>query len=642
MKKVLVSFIFVSLCLVTMSLPASAATYTSGNTTITTSGTTITVSPKPGTDGAMDNYNYSFHPSWVTSSMTAIVIEEGVTHIGAYAFMKESNNLTRVNIPTSVTSIGGSAFALCTKMEDIYYAGSPNEWASITFADIASNPYGDSNASNRKFHFYGCEFTTKTLTLEPGITTVNAYAFYNATIDNLNIPGTVSQIGAYAFRCAVKTTVCVNRTTPPTAGTNAITYGGSAKLYVPSGATAAYNNVGKPWKYSTTEYGPGATAQAVSGTLNATYGSGVTWALDQDGILTFDASNPSASKSVTLGAGSSYPWGNFRRLVHKIKLKGEITALGDALAYHWFMSGIILDQNTVPTCSNNIGSSSITSTGTTAYNSIFNPCHPLTMEVPISTILDNTNSANLSSAPWSDEQHWQVTVSEEVLISETDNNAVNILSAIKEKVTAPFTLRLGRTLSTSYYNTFCSPLDLDAATISATFGDTDIQELVDATFDESKKELTLTFDIATEIEKGKPYLIKPSIEAVNPSFSNVDPGNITDTPMEIETDDLFFKGILSPLTLLTDNEHFLFLKADNEIYWAKPGTLKGMRAYWLLKSASARMANAHVNMNFNGETPIEMVLADNNLPSVRKVIHDGQLLIIRDGKTYNAQGILIQ
>ena len=149
MKKVLVGCFSAFFSL--LSLCAHAGTWTSGSTTVTTSGSTVTVSGS----GAMADYNYLFDPSWVSNSITTIIINEGVTHIGAYAFIK-ATNVTSVTIPTSVTSIGESAFGASPKIARINYAGSPNEWASITFANNAANPFGDSDAASRNFYFHGC------------------------------------------------------------------------------------------------------------------------------------------------------------------------------------------------------------------------------------------------------------------------------------------------------------------------------------------------------------------------------------------------------------------------------------------------------------------------------------------------------
>lgn len=642
MKKVLVLSLLTIISALYFS--CQAGTWTSGNTTVRTSGSTITVSAKSGTDGAMADKTSTFDPAWVSSDMTQIVIEEGVTHIGAYAFI-EAKNVTRVDIPTSVTSIGEGAFSSCSKITKIYYAGSPNQWASIDFANSASNPFWDASlASYHDFYFHGCDFTTRTLTLEPGITTINNYAFANATIQHLNIPGTVEHIGAYAFSCSVSSTVCVNRTTPPSAGTNAITYGGSANLYVPTSAVSAYNTTGKPWKNATRTYGPGATGQAVSGTLSADYGSGVTWALGQDGILTLDASSPSASKSITLGAGGSYPWGNFRRLVHKIKLRGEIEALGNALAYHWFLTGIILDQNTVPTCSKNIGSSSITSTGSTAYNSIFNPCHPLTIEVPLSTILDDTWSANLSSDPWTD-GHWQVALDGKVIVDENEDNT-ELLTAVQDKVTAPFTMEFKRSLTNASYNTFCSPIPMSAEVVESTFGaGTQIHELSNTSVDGD--DLVLEFaDSQDYIEAGVPYIIQPASAVVNPIFTEVDPSEVVSAGGEVNTAHLSFRGVLTPRTVTSAeiaSKSFIFLQSANTLTWADRGTMKAMRAYWLLTGdVPARALARNPRMLIRHNTPTDFESVQTSVVRNQKVLWDGKLYIMHNGQMYDVQGRRVQ
>lgn len=633
MKKVLY-------CLLTFfllsSLSVFGGTWTSGSTTVTTSGSTVTVSGS----GAMADYNHFFDPSWVSNSITTIIINEGVTHIGAYAFI-EATNVTSVTIPTSVTSIGESAFGASPKIARINYNGSPNEWASITFANNAANPFGDSDAASRNFYFHGCDFTTTTLTLSPGLERVNDYAFYNMKIANLNIPGSVEHIGNYAFSCAVSTSVCVNRATPPSAGTNAITYGSSAKLYVPSSAVSAYNAAGKPWKNASYMYGPGATGQTLSGTLNASYGEGVTWTLDEDGILTFDASSPSASKSITLGAGSSYPWGNFRRLVDKVRLRGEISALGNALAYHWFLRGVILDQNTIPTCSNNIAVSSI---GQTAYNSLFNPCHPLTMQVKLSSLISPTETAKLGSVPWNDDEHWVVAIDEEVVIDENSTDNMELLEAVRTYIHSPFTMRLQRSVSNAYYNTFCSPIALTAEQVENTFGaGTLIHELASTTYDAGANELTLNFaDSQDFMDAGVPYLLWPANNVVNPVFNDVEPAAVANAESTVNASHVDFNGTLEPRTVTSSeiaDKSFIFLQADNQLNWANTGTLKGMRAFWSLTgNVPVRAIAKRPVMNIGSATTRIGEVPDNN-EQCTKVLRDGQVIIIRDGNEYNIMGI---
>ena len=60
------------------------------------------------------------HPSWdgKGDKITNVVIEEGVTRIGDYAF-SVCSSLTSVTIPASVTSIGNYAFFDCRSLTSV-------------------------------------------------------------------------------------------------------------------------------------------------------------------------------------------------------------------------------------------------------------------------------------------------------------------------------------------------------------------------------------------------------------------------------------------------------------------------------------------------------------------------------------------
>ena len=66
-----------------------------------------------------------------SDSLTSVVIGDRVTTIGDDAFYG-CDSLTSVVIGDSVTTIGNSAFSSCSKLKDVYYTGSEEEWKAIT------------------------------------------------------------------------------------------------------------------------------------------------------------------------------------------------------------------------------------------------------------------------------------------------------------------------------------------------------------------------------------------------------------------------------------------------------------------------------------------------------------------------------
>ena len=81
-----------------------------------------------------------------------------------------------------------------------------------------------------------------------------------------------------------------------------------------------------------------------------------------------------------------------------------------------------------------------------------------------------------------------------------------------------------------------------------------------------------------------------------------------------------------------------WLASDNYLYNA--GTyntdLLGLRAYFNIPTGSKVRARAVFNSNET--TDIVDLTPENNTPSVKKVLKNGQLIIIRDGVQYNVQG----
>ena len=63
-------------------------------------------------EGEMTDYSYSNQSPWYDQHIKRIIIDDGVTTIGEFAF-RDCSNLTSVTIPNSVTEIRGHAFSNC-------------------------------------------------------------------------------------------------------------------------------------------------------------------------------------------------------------------------------------------------------------------------------------------------------------------------------------------------------------------------------------------------------------------------------------------------------------------------------------------------------------------------------------------------
>ncbi len=198
-------------------------------------------------------------------------------------------------------------------------------------------------------------------------------------------------------------------------------------------------------------------------------------------------------------------------------------------------------------------------------------------------------------------------------------------------------VELTRTLTSAQYNTFCLPFALDNDQLKEFFGaGYDLEELTSSSLEEEI--LTLTFERKYELEAGKPYLLQPSIEVVNPSFEGVTiTANMPDT---IETTYADLRAIYRPTELAGDNHNLLFLGEDNTLFWPEnTGNMNAFRAYFVVKGAAANAVQARIGRAESQTTAIENQKShiDNH-----KYMKDGQLLIERNGVIYNAQGQTIK
>ena len=197
--------------------------------------------------------------------VTELVIPEGITNIGSYAF-DGCSSLTSITIPESVTEIDKMAFGNCDSLTEVHIS-SLEDWCEISFGGSHANPLayahnlylngelvtelvipeGITNIGS--YAFDGCSSLTS-ITIPESVTEIGSYAFYGCyRLTAITIPENVKKIGKYAFYgCTGLTSITSRAITPPRCATNTFKFVDTTiPVNVPQGSVADYQAAGI-WK----------------------------------------------------------------------------------------------------------------------------------------------------------------------------------------------------------------------------------------------------------------------------------------------------------------------------------------------------------------------------------------------------------
>ena len=394
-------------CLKELTMPCSAKIYNSHTFYNCTNIEKVTLTKGTGkmqnygkdSSGSATNTYYQYTPWYISrNNFKTLVIEDGITSIGSYAF-SGCTGLTKTTIPDSVTSIGSDAFSGCTGLTSItipdsvtsigdnaFYgcgtiiypgtaSGSP--WGADVRYSIIDNGFAyNDNEKTQLAKYLGNE---SVVVIPDGVTSIGSSSFRGYTgLTSITIPDSVTNIGNYAFYGCTGLT----RITIP----DSVTSIGDFAFSVCTGLTSitipdSVTNIDGYAFYSCTEL------KELTMPCSANYS------------YAFGGCSNIEKITLTKGTGimkdydsSSYmntPWYISRNNLKEIVLEDGITKIGNYVFYD--CTG--LERITIP--------SSVTSIGNNAFNTLTEVTIPASMKIDFSGFDGCTNLQKINLTPGS-------------------------------------------------------------------------------------------------------------------------------------------------------------------------------------------------------------------------------------------------
>ena len=210
--------------------------------------------------------------AFAPGGLTSYTIPEGVTAIQEYAFYE--SELAEINLPTTLKTIYGHAFAHCHNLQTVVIPNSVEDIHSHVFyycSSLTSFQGKFTSEDNKCLIVNGTVVAyaypgIKEYTIPEGVTSIETCTFsgYNYTLETIHFPSTlltigqeaferchalkdvvippsVTEIKKYAFQwCPAMNSITIQAVSPPVLGQDAFYDTGDAPIYVPGGSLEAY------------------------------------------------------------------------------------------------------------------------------------------------------------------------------------------------------------------------------------------------------------------------------------------------------------------------------------------------------------------------------------------------------------------
>ena len=209
-----------------------------------------------------------------------------------------------------------------------------------------------------------------------------------------------------------------------------------------------------------------------------------------------------------------------------------------------------------------------------------------------------------------------------------DNSAV-----IADNAGKTVNVKLDRPFNTSGWGTLCVPFEMSASLIGEAY------KLGTITKHQTGEGINLNLAKVDTIEAGKPYLIKANVLSLD-VIKNVTIVNTIGSSYTVTGDGIkiTFTGLINGDGQTNGSTEYYVGAHDGYLYNAKVDKL-GLRALFTItdEAGNPTKVRARVVVGENTTTGFENITNGEN--TTIKVIENGQLIIIRDGVKFNAQGV---